>query len=568
MADTALAWPGQAVEDSWPGQAAEQQWPGAPESAPSSLVDKVVSGLPQMAGAAALGFVTGGTSAPGVTTGFIDKPIASPEQVRAVMPYAQPFAPLTEAVDAAKTLFPDAGPTKVASGALSGIADTLSSATAPGNIALLGTAGLGRAAELLIAGAFAGQAATHLPAEWKQFNETQDPEQKTRLAVGMVASLGLPLSALVHGMKGEVRSTKEEPAAAAAQATTADAWPGAPVESVPPIDIRNSTFDIPVSKSEPPAVTIEMGGIPIEQLIPSEPRTLNPEPSLVPFRADESIPFMSKVRIEDQLKTAGLDDATIAALTTDQVQEILAQSRLTAPASIPETLAPITDIPAPSAPAIEPVAPEQAVAPVLPIVSQPEANTAPLGVTLKSFADLPSAAELAAETEHRASLLREAQTAQAGQGAELLDAVVRAGGLPSRENPHRQAFAGEIARLDEAARDPQRAEKLPLNKIFRKDAPGIDTLATSLRDQGFDVQTPGDLLSLMEHRLTTGKPLYGQPEQARLFASGSAAPKARSDQGQVFAAGAAAPVPPAAIPQSIRQLPDTPHSPAPHLPLP
>lgn len=122
--------------------------------------------------------------------------------------------------------------------------------------------------------------------------------------------------------------------------------------------------------------------------------------------------------------------------------------------------------------------------------------------------------EIAAEDEYRRALEEEAAAAQAEHGAELLDAIADAGGLPAKEAPSRAAFAGEIRRIDETARDQTRAEKVPLNKLFRNDAPGIDELATRLRDRGFEFQTPGDLLNAVEDRLRTAKPVYGTPASA------------------------------------------------------
>lgn len=453
----------------------------------------------------------------------------------------------------------------------------------PGGVTTLHGVGLlPRLAQKLVGIGFTAQ-------QVKEFFTAETLQDKITSGIGAALLAGGTASELLSKRKAAA-----EPAAKAEPAAAADALPGALETTATPVipsaveGPREAALRPP--SAEPP-VTIMTDGIPIEQLSVKEQGShgaLRSQPGDVLFAADETLPFMTKVRIEDELKTRGVTDEQIAALTTSQVQEILAQPNPASPALTSETLSPSDTLrplePTTASPDLNPqlplsVAPEPTVAQGPQIVSQPEITTAAPPVTLKSLSDLPNIggtsavssdfSTAAAEAVHRAELLSDAAAAQASTGPELLDAIVKSGGLPSREAPARKAFAGEIARIDEAARNPQRTERIPLNKIFRSDAPGIDQLATSLRDQGFDVQTPGDLLSLIEQRLTTGKKLFGQPAiasatEGRLFASGSAAVRTpRSDQGKTFAAGAATPIPPSASPVSGLRSPVSPQPPVP-----
>lgn len=216
------------------------------------------------------------------------------------------------------------------------------------------------------------------------------------------------------------------------------------------------------------------------------------QPYAALFRADDSIPYLSKVRIEDQLKAAGVTEEQMAVMTTPEVQ------RLVATAEQPSN----------------PVEPKLQPAPA--VGGDPEVT---------SSRREPTATDIA-EQEYRQQLVEEADQAQAEQGRELIEAVIRAGGFPSKDSPHRETWAGELSQLEEEARNPMRQEKIALNKLFRKDAPNVDELATRLRDEGFTVDRPDDLIDLATERVKSGRALYGTPEAAgRLFASGSAAPR-------------------------------------------
>jgi hypothetical protein len=124
-----------------------------------------------------------------------------------------------------------------------------------------------------------------------------------------------------------------------------------------------------------------------------------------------------------------------------------------------------------------------------------------------------------AQAEYYRELEQDARAMQASTGDELISAVVRAGGLPSKLNPVRKSYSGEIANLEESVRDPLRtgAPLPPINKLFTATAPHPDELATRLRDQGFNVQTPDDVFALLDTRLRTGKEIFGQPAAAEFY---------------------------------------------------
>lgn len=126
------------------------------------------------------------------------------------------------------------------------------------------------------------------------------------------------------------------------------------------------------------------------------------------------------------------------------------------------------------------------------------------------------------EAKHRAEQEREARESISGAGGtELIDAVRRAGGLPT-DDP---VFRGELRNVREASQSAPVAGHRGTFNLFRKDAPRLDELTNQLRAQGFDVQTPSDTLDLIHRRLTAQKPVYGFParEEAQMGMAGSEA---------------------------------------------
>jgi hypothetical protein len=125
------------------------------------------------------------------------------------------------------------------------------------------------------------------------------------------------------------------------------------------------------------------------------------------------------------------------------------------------------------------------------------------------------------QRQAEADMLAEAEEILKGaaQGAELLDAVRSGGGLPSKKHKGRNSWRGELDRLEDAAKSVGKGAYGKVGKVtsvnrgkdslFRDDAPDPDVLIQSLREQGFDFQTPDDLFTAMEERFTTGRDMYG-----------------------------------------------------------
>lgn len=178
-------------------------------------------------------------------------------------------------------------------------------------------------------------------------------------------------------------------------------------------------------------------------------------------------------------------------------------------ASVNETLAR-----AEQAPPIAQAAPESQVGRVDPAALAAANEAAGVGTPARQRVERPLTPEEIAQREYQSELMAEAEGYQASHGKELLEAVIDAGGLPARGSKHRATFKHELGLLDETIRDPNRIEKMSPNKIFRTNAPSVDELATRLRDQGFNVPRPDDLIEMIDARLRTGRKTYGVPQLA------------------------------------------------------
>ena len=97
-----------------------------------------------------------------------------------------------------------------------------------------------------------------------------------------------------------------------------------------------------------------------------------------------------------------------------------------------------------------------------------------------------------------------------------MDAIEKAGGFPVPGSKAAGAYSGELRYLLEAIKGGRHVgvKGVFTGKLFRKNSRGVDDLATSLRDYGFQVETPADVFNLLDDRLRRGKPIYGQPETA------------------------------------------------------
>jgi hypothetical protein len=149
--------------------------------------------LPAQAAVAAGTAITGTPYWP--TQEEVEKPIVSPETVRGIQQW---LGTVSKPAFDALGVNPQSTTTKIVSGAGEGMADAITGLTSPANLALL-PLGAGKTAVKLLGGVFAAKAAADAPDQWKAFNETDDPAQKSKIAVETLASLGLPLAAFLHG---------------------------------------------------------------------------------------------------------------------------------------------------------------------------------------------------------------------------------------------------------------------------------------------------------------------------------------------------------------------------------
>lgn len=97
-------------------------------------------------------------------------------------------------------------------------------------------------------------------------------------------------------------------------------------------------------------------------------------------------------------------------------------------------------------------------------------------------------------------------------GVDILEAIVESGGLPAMSSPAVKQYAGELKNVREAARGGRDLgiKGVFTGNLFRKDAPDMDALIKGLHGYGFtELQTPDDVLAVVERRLATGQPIYG-----------------------------------------------------------
>ena len=119
-------------------------------------------------------------------------------------------------------------------------------------------------------------------------------------------------------------------------------------------------------------------------------------------------------------------------------------------------------------------------------------------------------------SEHMAGQGAEAADDVAEGGIELLKAIEELGGIPApKSGQNRQNFSGELKSLFETAKGAGKFKGSDnqtgvfINKLFRKNAMELDRVQRSLRERGFQVETPNDLIELLDRRLRTGREVFG-----------------------------------------------------------
>lgn len=129
-------------------------------------------------------------------------------------------------------------------------------------------------------------------------------------------------------------------------------------------------------------------------------------------------------------------------------------------------------------------------------------------------ADAEAAALAASEERARERMAVEAEIAEAMQALreesgseELLTAVEALGGLPGRGSEYEATYRGELDMVRESAKANKRMS------LFRKNAPDLDRLVTSLRDRGFDIEGPNQLFDLLDGRFRQGREVWSEPQR-------------------------------------------------------
>lgn len=137
-------------------------------------------------------------------------------------------------------------------------------------------------------------------------------------------------------------------------------------------------------------------------------------------------------------------------------------------------------------------------------------------------------ARLKAESEQ--GLLADFKESQARGGDELMDAVESGGGLPAKSSPRSEILSGELKNIREEIVSETGKQKygFDYNKVFKSDAPDLDALTQHLRSKGFDVETPNDTLSLIQDRLRSREPVFGNEAKMTVLEEASLGPGAAS----------------------------------------
>ncbi len=117
---------------------------------------------------------------------------------------------------------------KITRGATEGAADLVSGLTTPANLALLGTAGVGKVAQRFVALGFSADMLSQVPEQWHAFTAATDPQEKAKQAVGLVGTVLMGAAAGAHGVRGEPLKIPSHVADASTEALrTTVADPGA-----------------------------------------------------------------------------------------------------------------------------------------------------------------------------------------------------------------------------------------------------------------------------------------------------------------------------------------------------
>lgn len=275
---------------------------------------------------------------------------------------------------------------------------------------------------------------------------------------------------------------------------------------------------------EVPREIVPRGALQEGEIEPTSLQEVASAPATPRFVDDPSVPFMAKDRVLQNLRDSGLSEEEIGKFTTRDVQEFLG-APIEPPPAAPEETSPAT---------------------IAAGAAQPEASVPSPAATSRASMRLRDAVERRrleaqatppseqrpltegerARAEYEGQMTEDLRGPQPGEGDELIEAVHKAGGLPSKSNPARSLLRAEIDDLEETAKASPGVKTIGL---FRTDAPHLDELATRLRDRGFPIQTPSELIDVLDNRIRTGRQIYAMPavEAGRAFAQGASTPPSR-----------------------------------------
>ena len=139
----------------------------------------------------------------------------------------------------------------------------------------------------------------------------------------------------------------------------------------------------------------------------------------------------------------------------------------------------------------------------------PMSGTVPAPTTAQSPAARPrkpTKLELA-EAEYLRQQQEEYNDAINQDTVGLAEAIKRIGGLPSRKSRHFREWPGELGMLIEERQGNRKklANRRLFQNLFTDDARSMDTVAESLREEGFDVSGADDVFRLVDQWMRSGK---------------------------------------------------------------
>lgn len=230
------------------------------------------------------------------------------EVVQGVIRYATPVGVAQVATEA---VAPDSLAVKVGAGVIEGGSEVLSSFTTPENLSQLAIMPQSKIGQIILNLGFGAEAVRHLPEQIKAYGETDDPQEKAKIAAGIVTSLGLPGYGLAHGImrKAPVRPANEP---GAQPATTDRATPETVQGAEPaaaPEALRAASEAAAAREAEFQRMSSNLNELNKDQFLPDRaaPATETPrgEQDAIPIRSPETEIPRTAERGQDQPGISG-----------------------------------------------------------------------------------------------------------------------------------------------------------------------------------------------------------------------------------------------------------------------